>query len=66
MTCPLSLRADGAVLGSREFVESAFERHRQFFGLKRKTGARPMRCCEAPLCTMRALRLEPVSVPASG
>ena len=64
--CRVRYFTDGAVLGSREFVEDAFERYRQFFGLKRKTGARPMRCCEAPLCTMRALRLEPVSVPASG
>ena len=33
----------GLVLGSREFVEKAFERHREHFGIKRRDGAREMR-----------------------
>jgi len=34
---------DGAVLGSREFVETYFRQHREQFGEKRKSGARKMR-----------------------
>lgn len=34
---------DGAVLGSREYVNSVFERHRERFGPRRTTGARPVR-----------------------
>jgi len=34
---------DGAVLGSRSFVEKVFQENRQQFGGKRKTGARAMR-----------------------
>jgi hypothetical protein len=34
---------DGGVFGSAAFVENVFARHRERFGLKRKTGARRMR-----------------------
>jgi len=34
---------DGAVLGSRGYVNSVFERHRDRFGPRRTTGARPVR-----------------------
>jgi putative transposase len=34
---------DGAVLGSRVYVNSVFERHRERFGPRRTTGARPVR-----------------------
>ena len=34
---------DGAVLGSRAYVNSVFERHRDRFGPRRTTGARPVR-----------------------
>ena len=33
----------GLVLGSREFVEKAFERHRDHFGIERRDGALEMR-----------------------
>jgi hypothetical protein len=35
--------SDGAELGTRSFVEEIFEKHREQFGLKRKSGARPMK-----------------------
>jgi hypothetical protein len=35
--------SDGAVMGSKSFVEKVFEANRQQFGSKRKTGARKMR-----------------------
>ena len=34
---------DGAVLGSRDYVNSVFERHRDWFGARRTSGARPVR-----------------------
>jgi len=54
--------SDGVVLGSKIFVEDVFQRNREQFGLKRKSGARPLRQAEAgDLCTMRDLRLEGIS-----
>ncbi|MBT7064893.1 MAG: hypothetical protein HN919_01195, partial [Verrucomicrobia bacterium] len=41
-----------------------FQTHREEFGLKRKTGARKPKYGQwGDLCTMRDLRLEPVSLP---
>jgi hypothetical protein len=36
---------DGAVIGSREFVDEIFQKSRERFGPKRKTGARKMKGC---------------------
>ncbi len=50
---------DGAVLGSVDFVEATFAKHRQHFGENRKSGARPMRgAAWEGLATMRDLRKE--------
>jgi hypothetical protein len=52
---------DGAVVGSRAFVDGLFEQCRERFGAKRKTGARRMRGKAAGaadlLWTARDLRL---------
>ena len=49
---------DGAILGSREFVNDLFERHRDRFGPRRTTGARPVRGVDGiSLSTLRALRV---------
>ncbi len=45
---------DGAVLGSQIYVEEMFQKHRAWFGPKRKTGARPLR--RLPLTELRTLR----------
>ena len=70
LTLPQALRcrvryfSDGVVLGSKTFVEDVIQRNREQFGLKRKSGARPLRRAEAgDLCTMRDLRLEVISPP---
>ncbi len=39
----MMVRTDGAVIGSKEFVESLFTQCRERFGPKRKTGARKIR-----------------------
>jgi hypothetical protein len=53
---------DGAVIGSKEFVNEAFEGARERFTAKRKDGARRMRGSGAPakgqLWSMRDLRVD--------
>ena len=63
LQCKVRYLSDGVVLGSKTFVEDIFQKHRGEFGLKRKTGARKPRFGEwGDLCTMRDLRLRPVSL----
>jgi hypothetical protein len=57
LQCRVRYLSDGVVLGSKTFVEEVFVKHRDQFGLKRKTGARPMKYGNWDgLCTMRDLR----------
>jgi putative transposase len=53
--------ADGAVLGTRGFVNEVFGLMKDRFGPKRKDGARRMRGVEKELYSMRALRIRPLS-----
>ena len=63
LQCRVRYFSDGVVLGSKAFVEDVFLEHREEFGLRRKTGARRPKYGQwGDLCTMRDLRLEPVSV----
>ena len=65
LRCRVRYFSDGLVLGSAGFVDGVFEQYRDRFGQKRRSGARPMKFGEwLGLCTMRDLRLAPVSVPA--
>lgn len=49
---------DGAVLGSRDYVNAVFERHRDRFGARRTSGARPIRGISGlALSCLRDLRL---------
>jgi REP element-mobilizing transposase RayT len=66
LRCRVRYFSDGAVLGSKAFVEDVFQRHRRRFGEKRKTGARTMVGCQwGDLCTVRRLRLEVITPPAA-
>ena len=50
--------SDGAVLGSREFVNEVFALHREKFGVERKDGARPIRALASiGLMALRDLRV---------
>jgi len=61
--CRVRYLSDGVVLGSKNFVEDIFHKYRDEFGLKRKSGARRPRHGDwGSLCTMRDLRLKPVSL----
>lgn len=57
--CRVRYFCDGAVIGSRGFVEAMFESYRDRFGPKRRSGARAMRgLAGEELCTLRDLRAD--------
>ena len=56
MWCRTRYFADGLVIGSEAFVDQVFALSREYFGAKRKSGARRMRKVATSLCTMRDLR----------
>ncbi len=51
---------DGGVIGCQEFVEDLFREKRERFGPKRRSGARPIRQCEAPLYSLRDLKVRAI------
>jgi putative transposase len=53
--------SDGAVLGSKAFVEGIFEAQRDQFSPKRKRGAKRIAETDAPLYALRQLKLAPVT-----
>jgi hypothetical protein len=55
--CRVRYFSDGAVLGSREFVNGIFTHYRRRFGAKRKDGARRVQGLETELYVLRDLRL---------
>jgi len=64
LRCRVRYFTDGAVLGSRAYVEEVFGRHRSYFSAKRTTGARRMTgAAWGDLYTARRLRLNPIIVP---
>jgi len=65
LRCRIRYFTDGAILGSRLFVEEAFKRHRHHFSAKREDGARPMKGAEwGDLFSARQLRVEAIGTPA--
>ncbi|MBL9177588.1 MAG: hypothetical protein JNM65_05955, partial [Verrucomicrobiaceae bacterium] len=52
--------SDGAILGSRAFVEGIFEAQREQFSPKRRRGARRIPQAESPLYALRELKRSPV------
>jgi hypothetical protein len=61
LRCRVRYFTDGAVIGSKEFVNEAFASARDRFSAKRKDGARRMRGCGEPaagkLWSIRDLRV---------
>jgi REP element-mobilizing transposase RayT len=55
--CRVRYFSDGAVLGSREFVNGIFTHYRRRFGAQRKDGARRVQGLETELYVLRDLRL---------
>ena len=61
--CRVRYFADGAVIGSKGFVNSVFAANRERFGEKRKDGARRMHGIESGnLYAMRNLRINPIAL----
>ena len=55
LRCRIRYFSDGAVLGSRSFVETFFERERSRFGSARKSGARKLRLPMGGVMSLRDL-----------
>lgn len=65
LRCRVRYFSDGVAIGGKAFVEDVFRRHRDNFGPKRKSGARPLRYAAwGGLCSARDLRLTPISAGA--
>ena len=61
--CRVRYFTDGAVIGSRAWVDHVFKEHRDRFGSKRQDGARKFRFLSNSLVFgLRDLRLEPVAI----
>jgi len=59
LQCRVRYFCDGAVMGSRGFVEELFQAHRGWFGAKRKNGARKLRGLDRnDLYALRDLQLK--------
>ena len=60
--CRVRYFTDGVVLGSRSYVNEFFEEKREYFGARRKTGARKIKGCQwGGLWTARDLQIDPIS-----
>ena len=57
LRCRVRYFSDGLVLGSRDFVEKAFHEKREWFGPKRKSGARGLPVEGADLYSLRDLKV---------
>lgn len=66
LRCKVRHFTSGVFLGSREFVEDEFRKHRSYFSPKRRTGARGIGMCQewdgVRLCTARRLQSKPISI----
>jgi putative transposase len=62
LRCRVRYFTDGAVLGSREYVDRVFGSLRDRFGERREDGARRVRGLGSPLYAMRGLRVDAVSL----
>jgi hypothetical protein len=56
LSCRVRYFCDGAVFGSRGFVDAIFRQYRERFGETRKTGARRLRGVQERLCALRDLQ----------
>lgn len=65
LRCKIRYFSYGAIIGSKEFVDDQFEKHRNLFSPKRKTGARGIGMCKEwnglRLCSVRNLHKSPIT-----
>ena len=55
LRCRVRYFTEGMVLGSKSFVEGVFAQRREWFGVKRKSGARGLPLAGGGLCSLRGL-----------
>ena len=60
--CRVRYFTDGLIIGSRAFVDEAFQRHRSHFSVKRKDGARTMTGAWEGLYCARRLQKYPITL----
>jgi len=63
LSCRVRYFRDGLAIGSKAFVEDVFETHREWFGPKRKTGARKIKRSSEPFYCLRDLQKEAIRAP---
>ena len=64
--CRVRYFTDGAVIGSRAWVDNIFVQHRDRFGPKRQDGARKIKfLADTTVFGLRDLRIRPVSLPST-
>jgi len=63
LSCRVRYFTDGLAIGSKGFVESVFETHREWFGPRRKTGARKIRKSSELFYCLRDLQKESIRAP---
>ena len=63
LSCRVRYFRDGLAIGSKAFVENVFETHREWFGPKRKTGDRKIKCLSEPFYCLRDLQKEAIRAP---
>ena len=65
LRCRVRYFTDGAVIGSKAFVNGVFAANRERFGVKRKSGGRRWRGSESEsLYALRDLRIDRITLPA--
>ena len=68
LRCKIRHFTHGAIIGSKDFVNEEFEKHRSLFNPKRKTGARGIGLCKEwnglRLCSVRELKKSPFTFKA--
>ena len=63
LRCQVRYFRDGVAIGSKAFVEKVFEMNRDWFGSRRKTGARKIRYSSEPFYCLRDLQKEAIRAP---
>jgi len=63
LSCRVRYFRDGLAIGSKLFVESVFETHREWFSAGRKDGARKIKRSIEPFYCLRDLQKEAIRAP---
>ena len=66
LMCRIRHMSEGAIFGTKGFVDQMLERHREAYGSRRKTGARPLRFLESSdLFALKDIRRTPFEMASN-